>query len=50
MVLKCCGCVRQRPNETSTHHEKEALQGISGMGSKKLQAYGEEVLRICQAG
>ncbi|WP_144729777.1 DNA helicase RecQ [Extensimonas perlucida] len=28
----------------------EDLQGISGMGSKKLQAYGEEVLRICRAG
>ncbi|MGD9774460.1 DNA helicase RecQ [Diaphorobacter sp.] len=26
------------------------LQGISGMGAKKLQAYGEEVLRVCGAG
>ena len=26
------------------------LQGISGMGAKKLQAYGEEVLRVVQAG
>ena len=24
------------------------LQGISGMGAKKLQAYGAEVLRVCQ--
>ena len=28
----------------------EDLQGISGMGAKKLQAYGEEVLRVVQAG
>ena len=25
------------------------LQGISGMGAKKLQAYGAEVLRVCGA-
>ncbi len=25
------------------------LQGISGMGAKKLDAYGEEVLRVCNA-
>ena len=23
------------------------LQGISGMGAKKLEAYGAEVLRVC---
>ena len=23
------------------------LQGISGIGAKKLEAYGEEVLRVC---
>jgi superfamily II DNA helicase RecQ len=23
------------------------LQGISGMGAKKLEAYGEDVLRVC---
>ncbi len=26
------------------------LEGIAGMGSKKLQAYGAEVLRVCQSG
>ncbi len=26
------------------------LQGISGMGAKKLDAYGAEVLRVCQQG
>ena len=26
----------------------EDLQGISGMGAKKLEAYGAEVLRVCQ--
>ncbi len=26
------------------------LQGISGMGAKKLEAYGAEVLRVCQQG
>ena len=26
------------------------LQGISGIGVKKLEAYGEQVLRACQAG
>ena len=25
------------------------LQGISGIGEKKLQAYGAEVLRVCGA-
>jgi ATP-dependent DNA helicase RecQ len=25
----------------------EDLQGISGMGAKKLEAYGAEVLRVC---
>ena len=29
---------------------RDDLQGISGMGAKKLQAYGEEVLRVVQAG
>ena len=24
------------------------LEGISGMGAKKLEAYGAEVLRVCQ--
>ena len=28
----------------------EDLQGISGMGAKKLEAYGVEVLRVCQQG
>ncbi|WP_442286641.1 DNA helicase RecQ [Variovorax sp. M-6] len=27
----------------------EDLQGISGIGSKKLEAYGEDVLRVCAA-
>jgi ATP-dependent DNA helicase RecQ len=26
------------------------LQGISGMGAKKLEAYGDEVLRVCAGG
>ena len=26
---------------------KADLQGISGMGAKKLEAYGAEVLRVC---
>ncbi|MEY4663418.1 MAG: hypothetical protein RLZZ239_1891, partial [Pseudomonadota bacterium] len=26
------------------------LQGISGLGVKKLEAYGEQVLRVCKAG
>ncbi len=26
------------------------LQGISGMGAKKLEAYGAEVLRVVRAG
>ncbi|MBX9833284.1 MAG: HRDC domain-containing protein, partial [Burkholderiaceae bacterium] len=26
------------------------LQGISGMGAKKLEAYGAEVLRVCVQG
>jgi ATP-dependent DNA helicase RecQ len=29
-------------------HSLDALQGISGMGAKKLEAYGAEVLRVCQ--
>ncbi|WP_313315025.1 HRDC domain-containing protein, partial [Pulveribacter sp.] len=24
------------------------LQGISGMGTKKLEAYGEDVVRVCR--
>ncbi len=28
----------------------EDLEGITGIGAKKLQAYGEEVLRVCAAG
>jgi ATP-dependent DNA helicase RecQ len=28
----------------------EDLQGISGIGIKKLEAYGAEVLRVCEAG
>jgi ATP-dependent DNA helicase RecQ len=27
----------------------EDLQGISGIGSKKLEAYGDDVLRVCVA-
>ncbi len=27
----------------------EELEGISGIGERKLQAYGEEVLRVCRA-
>jgi ATP-dependent DNA helicase RecQ len=27
--------------------ETQALEGISGMGTKKLQAYGADVLRVC---
>ena len=27
----------------------EDLQGISGIGTKKLEAYGSEVLRVCEA-
>ena len=27
----------------------EDLEGISGIGAKKLQAYGEEVLRVCSS-
>ena len=27
----------------------EDLQGISGIGTKKLEAYGTEVLRVCSA-
>ena len=27
----------------------EDLQGISGIGSKKLEAYGTDVLRVCAA-
>jgi ATP-dependent DNA helicase RecQ len=26
----------------------EDLQGISGIGARKLEAYGAEVLRVCQ--
>ncbi|MEO0028332.1 MAG: ATP-dependent helicase RecQ, partial [Pseudomonadota bacterium] len=26
----------------------EDLHGISGLGAKKLEAYGQEVLRICR--
>jgi len=25
------------------------LQGISGIGTKKLEAYGEQVLQVCRA-
>jgi ATP-dependent DNA helicase RecQ len=25
----------------------QALEGISGMGTKKLQAYGADVVRVC---
>ena len=28
----------------------EDLEGISGIGIKKLEAYGEQVLRVCQVG
>ncbi|APW35923.1 DNA helicase RecQ [Rhodoferax koreense] len=31
-------------------HSLEDLQGISGIGTKKLEAYGAEVLRVCTAG
>jgi ATP-dependent DNA helicase RecQ len=31
-------------------HSLEDLQGISGMGAKKLQAYGDEVLRVSCSG
>jgi ATP-dependent DNA helicase RecQ len=27
-------------------HDLEALQGIAGIGAKKLEAYGDEVLRV----
>jgi ATP-dependent DNA helicase RecQ len=27
-------------------HDLESLQGIAGIGAKKLEAYGEEVLRV----
>jgi len=27
----------------------EDLQGISGIGTKKLEAYGSDVLRVCEA-
>ncbi|MBV8619530.1 MAG: HRDC domain-containing protein, partial [Curvibacter sp.] len=27
----------------------EDLQGISGIGARKLEAYGAEVLRVCQS-
>ncbi len=27
----------------------EDLKGISGIGTKKLEAYGSEVLRVCSA-
>jgi ATP-dependent DNA helicase RecQ len=30
-------------------HNLDDLQGISGLGSKKLEAYGADVLRLCQA-
>ncbi len=30
-------------------HSLSDLEGISGMGAKKLQAYGAEVLRVCAA-
>ena len=30
-------------------HSLEDLQGISGIGTKKLEAYGAEVLRVCAA-
>jgi ATP-dependent DNA helicase RecQ len=29
--------------------QAEDLQGISGLGAKKLEAYGQDVLRICRA-
>jgi len=31
-------------------HNLQDLSGISGMGEKKLQAYGAEVLRVCASG
>ncbi|SFF20178.1 DNA helicase RecQ [Paracidovorax wautersii] len=30
-------------------HSLDDLQGISGMGAKKLEAYGADVLRVCKA-
>ncbi len=30
-------------------HSLDDLQGISGMGAKKLEAYGADVLRVCRA-
>jgi ATP-dependent DNA helicase RecQ len=29
-------------------HSVDDLQGISGIGAKKLQAYGEDVLRVVE--
>jgi ATP-dependent DNA helicase RecQ len=31
-------------------HSLADLEGISGMGVKKLEAYGNEVLRVCRTG
>jgi ATP-dependent DNA helicase RecQ len=33
----------------SDNFRQSAIQGISGMGAKKLEAYGSEVLRVCAA-
>jgi ATP-dependent DNA helicase RecQ len=30
-------------------HSLDDLQGLSGMGAKKLEAYGDEVLRILES-
>ena len=42
------GRIDQEPMSARNPGTLEDLQGISGMGAKKLEAYGAEVLRVCQ--
>ncbi len=40
---------RSPPSPSAAPATLEDLQGISGIGSKKLEAYGADVLRVCAA-
>ena len=40
---------RWQPLPSAQPASLDDLQGISGMGAKKLEAYGSEVLRVCAA-
>ena len=42
---RCARCLASLLSQARTE-ALDALAGVSGIGAKKLQAYGEEVLRV----